>query len=101
MISPVYRAIGILIASLGVIYSISTLLPLQERPKWLDTWFYSIVLVLTAMLALARPILVRRNRLAWTLVALAVTSWSLGDIYWEVKFSSYAAEDIPVPSLAD
>lgn len=101
MISPVYRAVGMLIASLGVIYAISTLIPFEERPKGLDTWFYSIVLVLTAMLALARPIMVRRNRLAWTLVALAVTSWSLGDIYWSVKFSSYAAEDIPVPSLAD
>jgi diguanylate cyclase (GGDEF)-like protein len=101
MISPVYRAVGIVIASLGVIYAISTVIPFTERPQWLDTWFYSIVLVLTAMLALARPILVKRNRLAWTLVALAVTSWSVGDIYWEIKFSSYAAEDIPVPSLAD
>ena len=101
MTSPLYRGIGILIATLGVFYSVSTLIPFEERPPGLDTWFYSIVLVLTSLLALARPLLVRRNRLAWALVALAVTSWSLGDIYWEVKFSNYAAEDIPVPSLAD
>src|SRR5262245_11427302 len=89
MVSPVYRAVGILIASLGVLYAISTIIPFKERPEILDTWIYSIILVLTVMLALARPILVKRNRLPWTLIALAVTSWSAGDIYWSIKFSSY------------
>jgi diguanylate cyclase (GGDEF)-like protein len=101
MTSPIYRAVGILIASLGILYALTTLIPFQERPQILDTWFYSVVLVLTSVLALARPILVKRNRLAWLLVALAVSSWSIGDIYWSIRFSSYAAEDIPVPSLAD
>jgi diguanylate cyclase (GGDEF)-like protein len=44
-------------------------------------------------------VLVRRNRAAWIFVALAVTSWSIGDIYWSARFSD--AEVIPVPSLAD
>ncbi|HCT77568.1 MAG TPA: hypothetical protein DGG94_14425 [Micromonosporaceae bacterium] len=99
--SPIYRLSRTLVVVLGVIYAVSTVIPLSERPALLDTWFYSGVLVLTSMLALARPLLVRRNRLAWSCVAFAVTSWCVGDIYWSAMFSTVEPAEIPVPSLAD
>jgi diguanylate cyclase (GGDEF)-like protein len=99
--SSPYRAGKILVAGLGVTYALSTVVPFSERPQILDTWFYSIVLVCTCVLAVARPMLIRRNRRAWACVALAVVSWSVGDIYWSAAFASYPADEIPVPSPAD
>jgi diguanylate cyclase (GGDEF)-like protein len=100
--SPVYRAAKIVIATLGVAYALSTLIPFgDQRPAFLDTWFYSVVLVATSLLALARPILVRRNRIAWACVGLGVAAWSAGDIYWSASFATVDASEIPVPSLAD
>ncbi|MEU7871414.1 bifunctional diguanylate cyclase/phosphodiesterase [Dactylosporangium sp. NPDC049140] len=98
--SPLYRGIKTVVAGLGVVYALSTLLPMGgQRPALLDTWFYSVVLIATSLLALARPILVRRNRLAWAFVGGGVASWAAGDIYWQASFAD--AETIPVPSLAD
>ena len=94
-----YRIGKVLVIGLGVLYALSVLLPSSLRPGFLDTWFYSIVLVLTVLLALARPVLVRRHRAAWTCVALALTSWAIGDIYWSINFSG--SDNIPVPSPAD
>ncbi|MFC6020666.1 EAL domain-containing protein [Plantactinospora solaniradicis] len=100
--SPIYRAVKVLVVSLGVTYALSTLIPFGgQRPAFLDTWFYSAVLVATSLLALARPVLVRRNRLAWTCVGAGVASWSVGDIYWSASFATVEASRIPVPSLAD
>jgi diguanylate cyclase (GGDEF)-like protein len=99
--SPIYRAAKIIVTSLGVAYAASTLIPMAERPPLVDTWFYSIVLVCTCVLALARPVLVKRHRKAWACIALAVTSWSAGDIYWSAAYSELPAAEIPVPSTAD
>jgi diguanylate cyclase (GGDEF)-like protein len=97
--SPPYRLAKGVVAGLGLSYALSTLISFGERPALLDTGFYTVVLICTCLLALARPVLVRRNRPAWILIALAVTSWSIGDIYWSVAFAD--AEVIPVPSPAD
>ncbi|GAA3734150.1 hypothetical protein GCM10022225_15620 [Plantactinospora mayteni] len=100
--SPVYRAAKISVGTLGVAYALSTLIPFDgQRPAFLDTWFYSAVLVATSLLALARPILVRHNRPAWTCVGAGIASWAAGDIYWSANFASAEASEIPVPSLAD
>ena len=101
LVSRPYQVARVLVVALGVGYALSTLLPAESRPELLDTWFYSLVLVLTSLLALARPVLVRRHRAAWACVGLAVTSWSFGDIYWSANFASVDASEIPVPSLAD
>lgn len=99
--SRFYRlATGVIIA-LGIVYAVTTLAPFDERPTFLDTWFYSTVLLLTAGLALARPLFVSHQRAAWLCIGLAVTSWAVGDIYWSAAFSSLDSADIPVPSLAD
>jgi hypothetical protein len=44
-------------------------------------------------------IFVREERRIWALVALSVTVWSLGDVYWRVAL--YHLEVAPLPSLAD
>jgi len=99
--APLYKAVRYIVVGLGLAYAISTVLPLGERPGFLDTWFYSSVLVCTMLLGLARPLLVGRHRAAWACIALAVASWSVGDIYWSAAFSDMPADEIPVPSLAD
>lgn len=97
-----FRAARFFVVAMGVAYALSTLLPFGDRrPAFLDTWFYAIVLVCTMALALARPVLVSRHRAAWACIGLAVTSWSIGDIYWSAAFSTVDADAIPVPSLAD
>ena len=81
------------------IYALSTLLPPDMRPAGIDTWFYSLVLIAVVLSGLARPLLVRRDRLPWLLLSTATISWALGDVYWSIAFSD--VEEIPVPSPAD
>ncbi|GAA3455046.1 putative bifunctional diguanylate cyclase/phosphodiesterase [Dactylosporangium matsuzakiense] len=100
--SPLFRVARTIIASLGALYAISTLFPMGgQRPALLDTAFYLVVLIATALLALARPILVRRNRIAWAFVGGGVASWAAGDVYWQASFTGVDANAIPVPSPAD
>ncbi|HEX6754377.1 MAG TPA: bifunctional diguanylate cyclase/phosphodiesterase [Mycobacteriales bacterium] len=89
----------IVLATLAAAYAVSTVVPLDPRPQWLDTWAYGFVLVAVVLSGLARPLLVARNRLPWLLLALATISWAAGDIYWSVAFAG--ADEIPVPSPAD
>jgi diguanylate cyclase (GGDEF)-like protein len=52
-----------------------------------------------AVACLARVALVRRERLAWSLLAAGVVLWVLGDTYCRAVL--YTAETVQVPSLAD
>src|SRR5215207_2151489 len=97
--SATFRIGRWVVGGLAGIYGISTLLPQDVRPAGIDTWFYSIVLVGVVLSGLIRPLLVRRNRLPWLLLALATISWAAGDVYWSIAFAD--ADEIPVPSLAD
>jgi diguanylate cyclase len=97
--APLYRVAKGIVAGLGLSYALSTLIPFDGRPAFLDTVFYMLVLVCVCLLAIARPVLVRRNRPAWILIALAVTSWTIGELYWSAALSD--AGVVPVPSLAD
>lgn len=87
------------VGGLAGAYTVSTLVPLNPRPPWLDTTFYSAVLLLVAASTLVRPLLVRRDRIGWLCLAAAVSSWAVGDVYWAATFAD--ADEIPVPSLAD
>lgn len=87
------------IGGLAGTYALSTLLPPDARPAGIDTWFYSLALVAVALSGLARPLLIKRNRLPWLLLSIATISWAAGDVYWSIAFSD--ADEIPVPSPAD
>ena len=87
------------LGSLAAVYALSSVVPHGSKPGWVDTWFYSIVLLAVALSGLARPLLVKRDRRPWLLLSLAMIAWAIGDVYWSVAFSD--AETVPVPSAAD
>ena len=51
------------------------------------------------LLTAARAIAVKRNRLAWALIALGLTCWTVGDLCWTLWFN--AMEVAPYPNVAD
>jgi diguanylate cyclase (GGDEF)-like protein len=64
-----------------------------------ENWVYDALLLGAAGACLLRAALFRRERLAWTLLGLALAVWTMGEIYYEVVLSS--ADSIPTPSPAD
>jgi len=57
------------------------------------------VYLLAALLVLARAVLVARDRGAWLLMGLALSSYSAGTIYWVAVIGRL--DPVPFPSLAD
>ncbi len=57
------------------------------------------VMAVGAGLCFARAGAVRRERMAWTLIGLGLTSWILGEVYFTLVL--WDAADPPVPSPAD
>jgi hypothetical protein len=99
LFSRAYRTGRWVLGGLVAAYALSTLLPADSRPSWLDTWFYGVVILAVTVSGLVRPLLVRRDRLAWLLLSLATIAWAVGDQYWSIMFAD--AEEIPIPSPAD
>jgi diguanylate cyclase (GGDEF)-like protein/putative nucleotidyltransferase with HDIG domain len=64
-----------------------------------ENWVYDALLLGAAGSCLLRAAMFRRERLAWTLLGLALAVWTAGEIYYEVVLSS--ADSIPTPSPAD
>ena len=63
-------------------------------------WWWSGILLLFTVIAVERARSVRRERLPWTLVAVAMALWSLGELYWVVELAPLG-DDAPYPSWAD
>jgi diguanylate cyclase (GGDEF)-like protein len=97
--SLTFRAGRWVLGGLAGAYALCTLLPSEDKPSWVDTWFYGFVIMAVTLAGFVRPLLVRRNRLPWLLLSLATISWAVGDQYWSIMFAD--ADDIPVPSPAD
>ncbi len=87
------------VGGLAVAYAATTIIPLQPRPRALDTWVYTGALVLVVLAGLARPALVERDRAGWLLLTVGTVCWAAGDVYW--SYAAADADEIPVPSLAD
>jgi diguanylate cyclase (GGDEF)-like protein len=64
-----------------------------------DVVFYNSLLVAAALFCLARTLFRTEARLPWALVGLGLSAWVVGDLYYEVAFSS--ADEVPFPSVAD
>ena len=60
---------------------------------------YDTILAGGAVLCWLRVFALREERVAWVLMALALTSWTAGEIYWEAFLASSASPSIP--SFAD
>ena len=100
--SAAFRIGRWVLGGLAVAYAATTLVPHDAKPDWVDTWFYSVVLLAVTLSGLARPLLVRRDRRPWLLLSLAMVAWAAGDVYWAVSFGGYGPDqEIPVPSPAD
>lgn len=100
--SAAFRAGRWVLGSLAGIYAVSTLLPKDSKPGWVDTWFYGIVIMTVTLAGLIRPLLVKKDRLPWLLLSLAMLAWAVGDQYWTIAFANLPPEqEVPVPSPAD
>ena len=88
-----------LFGGMAGVYALATLIPKDDKPTWWDTWFYGVAILGVTLAGLARPLLVKRDRLPWLLLALAAISWAAGDQYWTIMFAH--ADEIPLPSPAD
>ena len=93
------RALQVAILAMVGVYTVSTLLPDVPREPVLDPWLYSIALVSAAVLCIARPVLVERDRAAWTWLAVGVSLWTAGDLYFTAVLANL--EEPPYPSFAD
>jgi diguanylate cyclase (GGDEF)-like protein len=49
-----------------------------------NTWVYDGLMVLACVIAGSHAYLVERERAAWTLITLALLSWTFGEIYWAI-----------------
>ncbi|MDP9490664.1 MAG: diguanylate cyclase [Actinomycetota bacterium] len=64
-----------------------------------DALFYNGLLIAAALFCLARAIVRTDDRLPWALVGLGLTSWVVGDLYYEIAFAN--VDEVPFPSIAD
>jgi two-component system, cell cycle response regulator len=61
------------------------------------TWVYDGLEVLALIAIAARAVAVREERDVWTLLAIGVACWTLGDLIWSVAYDG----NPPFPSIAD
>jgi diguanylate cyclase len=70
-----------------------------EPSSLLDDWLFEFLVVASAIGILARVVLVRTERLAWSMIGLGALAWGAGDVYWLVAFTDKT--EVPYPSIAD
>ena len=66
---------------------------------FVDDYVYNGVLILGAVLCLARGFTSRAERAAWLVIGVGLTAWCAADIYWTVALAGL--EEPPYPSIAD
>ena len=64
-----------------------------------NTWVYNALMLTSAAACLLRAALVRRERLAWTLLGVGLLLYTGGEIYYAAALAE--RETVPIPSLAD
>src|SRR5579875_3218338 len=68
--------------------------------RWLcNTWVYTVAEGMAVAICAARAVAQPRDRLAWSLIAFGVLTWSAGDLVWTVWLDDLA--NPPFPSVAD
>ena len=72
---------------------------LLSVPTGLTDVLYLAVEAGAVLLTAARAIAVKRNRLAWALIALGLACWTVGDLCWTLWFN--AMEVAPYPNVSD
>lgn len=64
-----------------------------------NTWIYCALMLTSAAACLLRAALVRRERVAWTLLGVGLLLYTGGEIYYAAVLAGQAS--VPIPSLAD
>jgi two-component system cell cycle response regulator len=72
-------------------------IPADAAPRFFEVYLYLGLLVVGALVCIARAVAVPHDRLAWSAMALALASWAAGDLVTEIAW----AGDPPFPSFAD
>jgi diguanylate cyclase (GGDEF)-like protein len=84
------------------VFGVSVVPGVRARPGFngpLDEWLESGVFVFAAVLVGLRAMLYRRDRLAWTVLAIGAGCFCAGNLYYDVALRSMAV--VPIPSLQD
>ena len=64
---------------------------------------YLVVEVGAVLLTAARAVAVKRNRLAWALIAVGLAWWTVGDLCWTLSFNAMEVaptRTCPTPSIS-
>src|SRR4051794_34866872 len=86
-----------LLALMAVDVTAGLPLPAPLAPVW--KWHYEAIELLAAGSLLLRAAHDRRERLAWSFLALGVVGATCGDLYWDISLAGLST--IPYPSAAD
>jgi two-component system cell cycle response regulator len=95
-------AVKVAFAALGAwlaAYELHLVVPVSFMAPLFDRYSHDALLLLATGLCALRAVRFRTERLAWSLIAGALLSWSLGEIYYTAVL--WTAKTIPVPSPAD
>ncbi|HEX5900948.1 MAG TPA: diguanylate cyclase [Solirubrobacteraceae bacterium] len=90
---------------LGTLVAVTALLTVRNATSWVNlpaTSFevlYNAVLVGSAVLCFIRVAVRRSERIAWTMIGVALTLYAAGNIYWQFAYAD--VEAAPYPSPAD
>ena len=90
---------------LGVLVAVTAVLTVQDGTPWQGIpttpfeYLYNAVLVGSAVLWMIRAAVRSSERMAWTMMGVALALYAAGNIYWQLALSDLAAA--PYPSLAD
>jgi len=72
-------------AGLGLFAAYTLLAPPDDAYfTFFNTWVYDGLMVLACVIAGSHAYLVQQDRGAWTVITLALASWTFGEIYWAI-----------------
>jgi two-component system, cell cycle response regulator len=96
---PPVRVFAFVLLLATVVEAVHYTTPLLERLGWFHDVLYNGVLLGAAVLCAACAVMRRTERLAWTVMALALAMWASGNLYWTFVLADL--EEAPYPSIAD
>jgi two-component system cell cycle response regulator len=92
-------AITALLGTGWALFVIATLLGYGADSSF-GSKLYATLLMSAAVACIWRAVVARDERLAWSLMAAAIVSWTFGDLYWDVGLDASMAA-VQTPSVAD
>jgi diguanylate cyclase (GGDEF)-like protein len=89
-----------LLGGLGVLLVGNALRVPGRHSVLLDVWLFHSVIGLAVLLAALRPLLRRGDRLAWSLMAVGMLAWLVGDMWWQIRLAIPGVQSW-TPGIAD